>query len=106
MNAYEGREFNVSNTLDNLKLLKTLVPQLPIFLAFINLAQDIVEKRDVTPAQAAEVDKILYSWLQFTPGQLKESSTPEEIEHWILSLETFINASVDLWLTSQKLFVV
>lgn len=96
----------MSNTLENLKLLKTLVPQLPILLTFINLAQEIIEKRDVTPAQASEVGNILYGWLQFTPSQLKETSTAEEIENWILSLETFINALVDLWLSSQKLFVV
>lgn len=84
----------------------TYLPQIPIVLSFINIIETILTTRDVTPAQADEVGKILYGWVLFSPGVLKSTATADEIEAWILGLEILINAGVAQWQLSQKLFKV
>lgn len=96
----------MNQTLENLRLLRTLLPQLPVLLNFVNIAEDVITKRNVTIEQAEEVGKILYGWLQFTPATIKATATADEIEAWILGLENLINVGVAQWVLTQKLFVV
>jgi hypothetical protein len=106
MTGLETRGFKMLlDTFENLKLLRTLLPQIPIVLNFINLVEDIMAKRDITPAQAEEVGKILYGWVLFTPGTLKSTATADEIEAWIVNFELLVNTGINQYKLSQNLFV-
>jgi len=77
--------------LDALKSLKnfTLLFKIPLVTQIVDIAQDILETRDVTPEQAKELDKLVY-------GLLPESLTDDgpvgkgEVETAILALEDLV----------------